>query len=459
MGGRRVPAERTASTFEDHNAAQFGVPTTSFDHQFANLYFARLAELRPRAEAAACAKWGESVLEQRVKTLDAEPDSEALIVGTVYNEMKNKPNIMDEFTRDVLEERPAADESDATKYCGDDDVLLLEDDSGRLALRMPEGLSSRVLITGVVVAVRGKLNETGELLVEDICLPGLPPQRALNPTRLGDRYVALVSGLHIGHSTQSMLPLQLLIEHLTGQLGCDEDHRLQANIVRLIIAGNAACAPTSGSSDGGGWQASDVLKKMAQSEQKALADNVRTLDQFLTAASASMPVDVMPGSDDPSSFLLPQQPLHPCMLPHASQLSTLNLCTNPYCCDIDGVRFLGSSGQPLDDMQRYLPSDDRLGTLAASLEFQHLAPTAPDTLGCYPFETNDPFIVRECPHVYFAGNQPRFGTTEVCGAAGQRVRTILVPDFGIDQTCVLVNLDSLECRPISFAGFGESMVH
>lgn len=41
------------------------------------------------------------------------------------------------------------------------------------------------------------------------------------------------------------------------------------------------------------------------------------------------------------------------MVPHASQLATLNLCTNPYCCDIDHVRFLGSSGQPLDDMQRY----------------------------------------------------------------------------------------------------------
>ena len=40
------------------------------------------------------------------------------------------------------------------------------------------------------------------------------------------------------------------------------------------------------------------------------------------------------------------------MLPHASQMATLNLCTNPYCCDVDGVRVLGTSGQPIDDMQR-----------------------------------------------------------------------------------------------------------
>ena len=131
----------------------------------------------------------------------------------------------------------------------------------------------------------------------------------------------------------------------------------------------------------------------------------------------------MPGADDPCNYLLPQQPFHPCMLPQASQLATLNLCTNPYCCDIDGVRVLGTAGQPLDDMQRCLPGDDRLKTLQRSLEFQHLAPTAPDTLGCYPFanKEEDPFVVRQCPHIFFAGNQPRYESKIVEGADGQRV--------------------------------------
>ena len=181
-----------------------------------------------------------------------------------------------------------------------------------------------------------------------------------------------------------MLPVQLLAEHLTGQLGCDEDHRLQSNIVRLIIAGNASTNPALALADasGGEWQPSDALKRMAPTDQKALAQSVRTLDQFLTAVSSAIPVDLMPGSDDPCNFLLPQQPFHTSLLPHSSQLATLNLCTNPYCCDVDGVRIVGSAGQPLDDMQRYVPSDDRLATLVRSLEFQHLAPTAPDTLGC-----------------------------------------------------------------------------
>ena len=105
-------------------------------------------------------------------------------------------------------------------------------------------------------------------------------------------------------------------------------------------------------------------------------------------------------------------------------------------------------------MQRCLPGDDRLKTLQRSLEFQHLAPTAPDTLGCYPFanKEEDPFVVRQCPHIFFAGNQPRYESKMVEGADGQRVCSIMVPDFAKEHTCVLVNLDTLECKPMTFAG-------
>ncbi|CAF4704880.1 unnamed protein product [Rotaria socialis] len=55
----------------------------------------------------------------------------------------------------------------------------------------------------------------------------------------------------------------------------------------------------------------------------------------------------MPGVNDPSCHMLPQQPLHPCMFPSSS---------------------------------------------------------------CYPYVKNDPFIITDTPHVFFAGNQPKFET-------------------------------------------------
>lgn len=331
-------------------------------HQFASLYYARLGELRPRVEAAACARWGCDVLTRRVKTLDAEVSTPVLIVGTLYKDMKAKPNIMDEVNKDVLEQMQSGEDTSGDKYCGEGDQLIIEDESGRLALKLPEALADEVFVTGAVVGVAGVLNEQGELYVEGICLPGLPDQMPLArapgaadaPDAPAQRYIALVSGLRVGHDAEDMLPLQLLAEHLTGQLGCDEDHRLQANIVRLIIAGNATnSGAASGDASNASGAAADILKKLAPADQKEAAQHVRTLDQFITAISAAIPVDLMPGADDPCNYLLPQQPFHPCMLPQASQLATLNLCTNPYCSDVDGVRVLGTSGQPLDDMQRF----------------------------------------------------------------------------------------------------------
>jgi DNA polymerase delta subunit 2 len=413
-------------------------------------------------EEAARKRWGAEVIGLGVKTLDAATGVRSFMVGTLYKDMKGKPSIMDELTRDVLEQ-PVEGQAkrEGGKYCGEGDCLLLEDESGRVALDVPAELADdTALITGVVVGVVGTLSDAGELVVEGFCVPGLPPQPAAAPVGnpREERYIALVSGLRVGQDETEMLPLQLLAEHLTGQLGCDEDHRLQANIVRLVVAGNATSSPEGGYGGGvpGSAAAPDVLKKVTPQSQAALSQHVRTLDQFLTAVAAAIPVDLIPGADDPCSFLLPQQPLHACMLPQSSRLSSLNLCTNPYCADVDGVRILGTAGQPLDDMQRYLPHEDRMRTLERSLEFQHLAPTAPDTLGCYAYDdaSSDPFVVRECPHIYFAGNQPRFESKLVEGPAGQRVRAIMVPDFSKDRTCVLVDLKTLECQPIVFSGLG-----
>lgn len=80
-----------------------------------------------------------------------------------------------------------------------------------------------------------------------------------------------------------------------------------------------------------------------------------------------MPVDIMPGPDDPANFSLPQQvfcaflcitiltdqtilyvliayshvlfqPLHRCLFPGASVYNTFMSCTNPHSFELDDVR-------------------------------------------------------------------------------------------------------------------------
>ena len=51
-----------------------------------------------------------------------------------------------------------------------------------------------------------------------------------------------------------------------------------------------------------------------------------------------------------------------------------------------------------------------LEALRLTLEMRHICPTCPDTLRSFPFVNEDPFIIDDAPHVYFAANQPKFET-------------------------------------------------
>lgn len=115
--------------------------------------------------------------------------------------------------------------------------------------------------------------------------------------------------------------------------------------------------------------------------------------------------------------------------------------------------------------------------LERTLEWRHYVPTAPDTVPGYPYSEVDPFIMTECPDIYFVGNMDKYDTKLVTGKKilnsflflyyrkennydkveyiftaneGQAVRLICIPKFSKSQTGVLVDLQDLETRPISF---------
>lgn len=74
----------------------------------------------------------------------------------------------------------------------------------------------------------------------------------------------------------------------------------------------------------------------------------------LSELAAAVPVDIMPGAGDPANYTLPQQPLHRCLFPGAAAYSSLHRATNPHDFEVDGVTFLGTSGQNVDDVYRWV---------------------------------------------------------------------------------------------------------
>jgi DNA polymerase delta subunit 2 len=93
-------------------------------------------------------------------------------------------------------------------------------------------------------------------------------------------------------------------------------------------------------------------------------------------------------------------------------------------------------------------------------------------LGCYPFQNDDPFILRACPHIFFAGNQPEFKTavveaestfrlngtdTDMPDAGNDnnkaRVRLLSLPKFHETKELILVDTETLEVEVVRFDAF------
>lgn len=493
--------------------------SASFAPQYAQLYFCRLVAQRATAAAAARAAWGPPCgtlrYADRVLAAAASPELDAAVVGVVFRDLRNKPSILKEYGKEATELMPAPPARSGLSYVSGgegEDRVILEDETGRFALDVGDVEESfRALATGFVVAVRGREDKkTGTFKVSSVISAGMAPQKPVGELG-GDLYVCLVSGLGLGGAKGTSVAPELLLEYLRANVGDEREAEMGASIVHLIVAGNSVAPPVvSGKGRDRAIAAAFLKPHLAVDEgtKEDVAAPIVHLDRFLTAAAAVLPTSLMPGEDDPVNYLLPQQPFHRCLLPSASRQKNLFRATNPYERHFDGRAFLGTAGQNVDDFVLYNAEaaeavangkcgngdgmeagaekdamediadgagDDEgakggeasvaLGIMQAMLENRHMAPTAPDTLGAYPFYKSDPFVVEESPHVFFAGNQPAFGSRLVEAethtaaksdgdspeAGSAKVRLISVPRFDMTGTAVLVNLRTLDCTTTHFS--------
>jgi len=405
------------------------------EHQYFKLYMRRLNLMRPVIENHA--KKVYPSLSYPASIVDfMQCSGDCVIIGTVFNKMAKKPAALHQF----IEDHPKVEIEDGC-YISEDDIVILEDGTSRLILVGEPIRERKALATGTIIGVKGKLLSGDTFNVEQVFLPGFAPQKPL-PIAEEEKWVAFISGMEFGRST-IRLPLQLAQDYLTGYLG-DAEQNKSAKIVRLVIAGNIVKANKAlDEVELVGFSTSTKLEDKAQ--LRVLGD----VDTWLSSLCGSMEVDIMPGSSDPSNYFLPQQPFHRCLFPLSSSLSSYNAVTNPFSLDVDGVHIQGSSGQNVNDQKLYVSSINALDIMEGQLRIRNMCPTAPDTVGCFPYLEEDPFIMSETPHVYFAGNQREFAT-RLCEDHGVPVRLISIPSFWQTHQIVLLNLKNLDCNCIGF---------
>ncbi|ORY87642.1 DNA polymerase alpha/epsilon subunit B-domain-containing protein [Protomyces lactucae-debilis] len=470
----------------------------NYTTQYANLYFLRLAILKPVVLNNAEVRWSGLTLHDgrsaahTPRVLDVQQGELTWLVGTLYMEMPLKPNILEDIT---AEHWLAAAVPKQTWRDPRRDSIQLEDESGRVQL-IGAKLLEEILCTGIVVGVLGSETSSGEFEVIDIVHADLPPGRQISAqedvemtdatpgiggsnARPNDEYVAIVSGLEISGTDAAPLTLSLLLDFLTGDLLDEPDQQFSSRISALIVAGNSITSTPLPKEDA----MSRRLTKNKKYGYDAASYNPRpivALDDFLAEISATMQVIVMPGDKDPTNSTMPQQPVHKVMLKDTRKFDgvTLKRATNPTYLDMAGKMFLGCSGQTVDDIAHYIATDpvdqdvmadsqagdayedvDVLAIMESCLRWRHMAPTAPDTLWTYPYSDQDPFIMKTLPDVYFLGNQAKFDdrlvehtTRDEQGEQTSRCRLITVPKFIQTGELVLVNLRTLEVELITFEG-------
>ncbi|GJN30164.1 hypothetical protein PR202_gb18450 [Eleusine coracana subsp. coracana] len=361
--------------------------------QYSHIYFTRLHHMRNLLHALV-PSWKPQVPVTTV--LGLEEGKDCIIVGTLYKHMKLKPSILDEYSK----ERSAIPLVKPHNFMHPDDHLILEDESGRVTLA--GAIAPAEYVTGVVLALRGKETSAGNFLVEDVLEAGLPHQTSLSAAD-EDKYVVFVSGLSVGSATFNPLQFQFLIDHITGHLGDENEQSIASKIARVVVAGNSVHISPRFLNG----------QMVASKDQSRIAEPIKELDIMLTQLVASLPVDIMPGCHDPANFSLPQQ--------------------------------------TIDDLYKYSDAKDRLEFMERTLRWRHLAPTAPNSLGCYPYTDKDPFLIDSCPHVYFVGNQDKYETRLFEGPEKQKVRLICIPRFSDSGVAVMLNLRNLECSTLSFS--------
>ncbi|KAL9571467.1 hypothetical protein ACKAV7_004413 [Fusarium commune] len=459
----------------------------SYQQQYGDMYFLRLTKIKPAVDKVAAEAWtgtkiGEEEARRVERVLDVRQGELCWVTGTVYMEMPLKPNILEDVSKDRWISAPIL----TPKYFSKDDQVMLEDESGRIRL-VGDVLKTVNLVTGCIIGVMGTENANGELEVIDIKFPDLPPQpdrwslskpssekaktkdededmADASEAKKGNSKIAIVSGLSFsGTDASHALELELLSEYLLGEAMTPLSQIDVSHISRLVIAGNSIST-----TDRKPPAADEVLpEKKAQKKYGYDASAYNPLpsqlfDAFIAELLPSIPITMLPGAQDPANASYPQQPVHPAMFPSArayardptapaTQPGWFDTVTNPWEAELEGWRFLGTSGQNVDDVFKYVGSDDRLGMMEAMCRWRCCAPTAPDTLWSYPFQDDDPFVMQTCPHLYFVGNQPHFSTKVIHGPEGQSVRLVTVPSFAETKELVLIDTETLEVERVKIS--------
>ncbi|OLY79847.1 DNA polymerase delta small subunit [Smittium mucronatum] len=468
----------------------FKVKVDTYQQQFSGIYRKRLQTLWPTLAKSAGKKWistdnAISIVDKISNTIEGQG---SIVIGTVFVSQTNKPSILEELSKSQWEDEKPLSKS----YISDSQKFYLEDESGRFEISFRDLPKNIVIVTGMVIATLGTVNGEGVFEAIDVVFPGFAKQKASFQSKTIDykitdngntknkthentngKLVALVSGLGINlDSSKGEFRRQMLVDYICGQLGSVNSKNTSSRITNLIIAGNSIDSNSSlftknenlnGEHNESQPDFDFIYEKLSKLGLEKTNDakfqdtivesksEIEILDEYLSQLNNCVNILLMPGETDPANSTMPQQELHAdIILPISNEKNSLHSTTNPTSFEIDGISFLGTSGQNVTDISKCVEGPSLIEIAYSNVLSRIIAPTGPDTLATYPSQNHDPFVLNSSPNVYFVGNMPYFDSKVFKDDNGVQILIILVPKFTISGEMVVLDLEHLSTQLISF---------
>jgi len=474
-------------------AASAGPSPHPYQRQYSHVYHQRLAMLGPRC-------WEQVELQES----NATESEQAEHVKRILDLKEGQPSV----AVGTLVREPSDDRNKDFEY-------YLEDESGRVALEFAD---KQAYPMGVVMAVFGTVRTTGGGIMDvRTVYPPIPKlvlqEKAAAAAGGGDGSMEdgdsppcllLVSGLRCGDPTAPTLPREMLLSYLEGRFP-GRARQSASKIGQIVIAGGLVAPPPKElqeqQSSSSSWSSTqkDLAKEQAAKANRLAA--LRDLDAWiLRVAAAGIPVDIIPGKDDPTTANWPQRPLHRSLLPQsnryfssgtdAGRQKIIHRTPNPYAAKLAQKNVVGTDGTNIADLtqqcnlgnennidadagaEEKMQEDDaadggmsELDALRLSLQWSHICPTGPSSVPTAPHAETDPMVMppsssdgndddddaevnnNPLPDLYFCGNASKFDTAIVAASSSSSsshpssCRLVCVPEFSKTGQAVLVHMD------------------
>ncbi|KAI1724953.1 DNA polymerase alpha/epsilon subunit B domain-containing protein [Ditylenchus destructor] len=419
------------------------VTEDSFQKQFYFLYKARVRALTDRILSNARKSLGSHITVSGLTEV-SQDGNDYFVVGVILKRMKYRRSVLYEFTEDALDFE-FRDKIASDNLVAPDDYLELEDYQQIVKLG---GVLAEKFVTGMVVGIFGYQEKVDLFHVKEVIMPELASQIPW-PLIEDDCYVLFISGISLSSNAvkneKVLFAMEKLCKWLAGEIYMTEnDAGIVSKIAHMIIAGENIRITEEDFDQ----RKIDFLGPEHDPDKDAISH----FDDILSMLVSSVTVDIMPGSNDPTSGMLPQQPIPKIVFPKAKRFGKFcNSVTNPYMCSVNGFALLGTAGQNVRDMSHLTNGFKPLDLMEECLKIGHMFPTVPDSIDGFPLENRDPLVIEELPHVFFAGNQAKLSCRFMMNPDKSKTLLLTIPTFSQKQIVGLLNLRNMNLAAYDFS--------